>query len=435
MFKKMIKIDAQYCASWLLSFVFNVLLLFSISGSLLAQSNVVQMNVDNVESLALSGPDATGGIGDWWLTNGTLCAVISDIDHEGEFSKKGGTLIDLGFCGRSDDHMTWTQSLLDGERLRPLDVHKISIQTGINESSIITVAENEGVEITTRYSLRVDEPHQLFVTKEMRILDEDVADFNFFTHVWFNYLSLETFLFSSTNAEDSRGFSHVDFVTRGVSALDEAPSIADTIVFLSGNTTESPIAYGWQILSVNSIGDHETYALPAFFLSDEESTVLLTLSDDFYLGSNEKIGLLQLPQIPLLSLDEDHVLEIKTAVHVGAKSDVAVITDRLIDDAIGVVAQTPDVDSVLHVFDSKGNPVTFVRPNDDGYIEFKLKRGDYVIEHRGSAQRSITKKVSVADNTVDLGNLILPKTSQLETSKAIMVEPPLICFSAISACG
>ena len=50
-----------------------------------------------------AGADAIAGEGDWYLSNGTLCAVVSGVDHESGLSNKGGMLVDLGYCGRADD--------------------------------------------------------------------------------------------------------------------------------------------------------------------------------------------------------------------------------------------------------------------------------------------------------------------------------------------
>lgn len=380
--------------------------IFSIST--FAQVDALRITADNAEQLIRQGPDAIGGIGDWWISNGTLCAVISDEEHEGEFSTKGGALIDLGFCDRSDDFMTRIQGFLDGDRASAVNVNQISMQSDALTASVITRADKNGVQVITRYSLDVKQPSVLSISMQLRIIDEELDGFNLYTDTWFNLHSLETFLFSSTEPSHSRGFEHIDFVTRGVSAIREAHSIADTIIFLSPPSSEYPIAYGWQLKSAKRVTSEESYPIPAFILSDEESTAILILSDDFYLGSGDQIGYLQIPQIPLLSLDKDEWLEIETVIHVGAKSDVAVITDKLLNKSVTVSGTTLELDSVLHVHDQQGNPVTFVRPDALGAFEFQLAQNSYVIEHRGVAQRSVKHELVVQQSDIELGELILP---------------------------
>jgi hypothetical protein len=62
-----------------------------------------RINSDNLH-LAIRGPAAIAGVGDWMLGNGTLCTSITDPSHETYLSHRGGTLVDLGFYGRNDDH-------------------------------------------------------------------------------------------------------------------------------------------------------------------------------------------------------------------------------------------------------------------------------------------------------------------------------------------
>ena len=99
----------------------------------------------NASRLVQNGPDATGGIGDWALSNGTLCAIISDVNHESEFSSKGGALIDLGFCDRDDDLYTFTQDLIDGERTRPIDAISISASNTKGSASIAVESSDQGI--------------------------------------------------------------------------------------------------------------------------------------------------------------------------------------------------------------------------------------------------------------------------------------------------
>ncbi len=62
-----------------------------------------QITPENAAARRVGGSDAIGGLGDWALGNGTLCAVVSDPSHESILSPRGGVLIDLAHCGRDDD--------------------------------------------------------------------------------------------------------------------------------------------------------------------------------------------------------------------------------------------------------------------------------------------------------------------------------------------
>ena len=78
----------------------------------------VQITTANANALLFGGTDAAGGIGDWYLTNGKLVAIIDNIDTEtistvsgnatvdltsSNAVQTGGTLIDLGLKGKHND--------------------------------------------------------------------------------------------------------------------------------------------------------------------------------------------------------------------------------------------------------------------------------------------------------------------------------------------
>ena len=387
-----------------------------IISNVFAQVNVERITNENAHSLIKKGPDAIGGIGDVFLSNGVLCAVFSDIEHEGEFSANGGILIDLGFCDRADDHLTSIQDLLDGGRNSPMDVYRLELDQTDKSASVITYAQRLGVELITRYTLDEEKPTELAITKRVKVTDKELADFSLYSSVWFNYHSLETYVHSTRDASSSRGFNNIDFVTRGVSAIREAASDADVIVFIAPTGAEQDISYGWQLKSAQRIDGEDVYSLPAFVLSDEESSVFLILVDDFYIGDGSNIGLLQLPQIPLLSLADDEYIQIEEVIYVGDNADVASITDQLLNNAQMITAVI-DVNSALHLFDENDNPVTFVRPDRRGYISFELTAGQYRLEHHGKAGSRVNHDLVVKNTAVNLGELKLPEVGRLNLPK------------------
>jgi hypothetical protein len=89
-----------------------------------AEVRVERITAANVVELRSEGPDAIGGVGDYFLGNGTLCAIVSAVDHETDLSASGGTLVDVGFCDRADDHYVSKQDLLDASRSAPVNIHR-----------------------------------------------------------------------------------------------------------------------------------------------------------------------------------------------------------------------------------------------------------------------------------------------------------------------
>ncbi len=372
-----------------------------------------KITVDNAAKLVRKGPDAIGGIDDWFITNGTLCAIVSGLEHEGEFSAKGGSLVDLGFCGRADDHFSFAHDLLQGNRRRPLDSNKIEIEQSADSATIVVHGERDGATIITRYSLSLEHPTELHIEK--RLSAQDDSDFNFLSLLNFNYHSLEPFVFNSKNLDLSAGFKAEDFVSRGISAMDVAARDADTIITLSPPSADHGIAYGWHLASAERVQGDERYSVPRFVLADDSSNVMIVLTDTFYIGDGQRIGWLQLPQFPLLSLAEEASIETKEIIYVGKRGDVASITDQFFSDEALVTGRIIDeADSAIHILQQSGVPLSHVRPNSDGTFNFRAPQGEYQLIANGSAKRSTKIDIELNQKSLNLAPLRLPAPARVK---------------------
>lgn len=382
-----------------------------------AQVSGTRITSDNAAQLIPKGPDATAGIDDWLISNGTLCAAISDVNHEGEFSAKGGVLIDLGFCDRNDDHYTTAQDLVDASRARPLDGQEISLSLTSSTASITVKSSTAGARQTTVYSLSADAPTQLLINKRLERTDEDEANFSLYTPIHFNYHSLEPFVFASKDLDQSNGFKQQDFVSRGTSAMTTAARNADTIITISPPTAKAPIAYGWHLRSAQRVSEGSRYEVPKFVLADDTSNAFLVLTDTFYIGDGSNLGWLQLPQIPLLSLDQGDALEIEEVIYVGKRGDVAAVTDQLLSDTQTISGKTSNLNTALHIDFIDGTPLTHVRPDKAGGFSFQAPAGEYRARLTGSANRMRSTTFQVGDTAVSLATLSLPDAAVLYLPK------------------
>lgn len=378
-----------------------------------------QINSSNAAQLIRQGPDAIGGIGDWFFTNGTLCAIVSDLDHEGEFSTKGGSLVDLGFCGQADDHFSFTHDLLQGSRKRPLDTYKVSMEHNSESATIVVNGHRKGVEIETRFTLNQAHPTQVHIEKRIS-QQKGAEDFNFFSPLIFNLRSLEPFVLNSKQTEHSNGFTAEEFVDRGVSAMGVSARNADTIITVSPNYADKnagdSITYGWHLSSAERIENSESTVLPRFMLADATSTAMLILADDFYLGDGYKMGWPQLPQIPLLALNHDSVINTKEIIYVGKRNDVASITDQIWLNSPLVTGSVNEPNVGIHVYSLDDTPITFVRANSDGTFSFKLPnnlQSKYKLVVRASANREVSRHISITSQHLPLSTIKLPPASKV----------------------
>src|SRR5262249_17525817 len=91
-----------------------------LSSKVYCQSQLVaeQITPDNAANRLFSGSHATGGIGDWYLSNGIVEAVIDNAAFAPDLaalkinrpmqtliSPTGGSLIDLGLVGKNNDQL------------------------------------------------------------------------------------------------------------------------------------------------------------------------------------------------------------------------------------------------------------------------------------------------------------------------------------------
>jgi hypothetical protein len=58
---------------------------------------------ENFAQRTIGGPDAIGGVGDWYLANDVIEVVIDDVARAYGLSTHGGTVVDVGLRDRADD--------------------------------------------------------------------------------------------------------------------------------------------------------------------------------------------------------------------------------------------------------------------------------------------------------------------------------------------
>ncbi len=370
-----------------------------------------QINDSNVANLQSKGPDAIGGVGDWYISNGTLCAIVSDTEHEGEFSSNGGSLIDLGFCGRADDHFSFTSDLINGNRRRPLDAKSVSIQTYKGQPSIEVQSVGDGAILTINYYFDSSSATQLRIAK--RYQRAEGKSFNFLSPLTFNYHSLEPFVFNSEDTRLSNGFQNREFVKRGVSAIRDAARHADTLITISPRSAEYGISYGWRMVSAERIERDERYKLPYFILADTDGTAFMLLTDTFYIGDGSKIGLVQLPQIPLLKLANDALIETQEVIYVGKRGDASSITDQLLSEETLVLGSVDNADSAIHILQENGAPLTHIVPNEEGHFSFRAPAGTYTLKVLGHGSRQTSRDIKVTSTDQNLGLIKLPRAARL----------------------
>ncbi|MDF1687789.1 MAG: CehA/McbA family metallohydrolase [Parvibaculaceae bacterium] len=372
-----------------------------------AQVLAQQITATNAETLIQGGPDAVGGIGDWLLSNGTICAVITNVNHESDLSINGGTLNDLGFCDRDDDQFVTAQDLLGGSRSTPVNITRIDSAVGDGAASLLTFGVQGDVTVETRYTVREGTPSRLFISKHIRRHDENADGFSVFTPVMLNYHSMEPFVLASKDLSKSTGFALEEFVTRGPSAFGDAARPADTIITLGPADSLVPISYGWRLLSAEVVTDGEHTPLPSFVLADRSSIAFLHLAQDLLIGDGQALGLVQLLQVAAMEMPVDSEIIIKEEFIIGRSGDVASITDQLFTSAPLLTGKVLEPGVVLHLTREDGAPFTHIQPDEDGTFSAHAPSGNYVLEAKAQGDRHVSQTITVPSAGVDVGVISL----------------------------
>ncbi len=369
-----------------------------------------RITAENAAQFVQAGPDASGGIGDWFLSNGSVCAVISGIAHESELSVRGGTLIDLGYCDRADDYYVAAQDLIDSSRDTPVNIERVDAKVGAASAVIRSFGGQGGVIVETSYRLDTAEPNKLFITKRLtqRADEPSVA---LYTSIFFNYYSLVPFVASTVDPSRSNGFVQENFVARGPSEIATFARTADLIIALSPQDADVPITYGWQMVSAKrSNGDGSVADLPFYALADFSALSFLSITEPFLTGDGSDIGLLQLLEVPFTELAAGDEIVFEEVIHLAPRAAVAGITDLIYAEAPKVEGRISEGGAVVHVDLKDGTPFTQTGTNESGGFSVRLPPGAYVLRvvAQGDRKLSVPFQVGETDMTLETVDLDAP---------------------------
>jgi hypothetical protein len=383
-----------------------------------------QITPENADTRRVGGSDAIGGLGDWALGNGTLCAVVSDPSHESVLSTGGGVLVDLGHCGRNDDEWIVLQPLVNLSRQRVLPIHEVhpELEGDAGVASLVTRGALHGLEIETRYQLGRERPDALRVTTRLRRQADATASeraFLFGDVVLHGRRQLAPFTLSLSELDarpqpvGSVGFSHPAVDVDDTLAMVRAIVPANLHVLVGGNELTPGIAYGLRLVGASLERADGTHTpLPHLAINGEDFSLLGIFTRPFWIGGSGGIGLLELAQTLLMDLDSGESLIFEREILVGERGDVASVTDQLWPDAPLVRGHT-EASARIHVSARSGAAVTQARPAADGSFAFRLQEGSYELRVRAPAGREITRQLDVGAAGVDLGPLSLDAVARV----------------------
>lgn len=374
-----------------------------------------KITTTNAAQYVQSGPDAIGGIGDWFLSNGTLCIIVAGLENEGDFSPRGGTLRDIGFCDRADDQFVSQQDLLDGSLAYPVAITDIRAATGPASAAITTLGSYRGLMIETEYSINKTRPQRIGVQKRIWRHDDDAPDPSLIATATLNYESMPTFLMNTQTPQHSNGFAQEKFVGRGILSYTTTARPVDTVMMMSPHDMAHPVSYAMRRIAATLHSEGARHALPAFALADSSALAFLTLPQPFSIGDGSRLGLMQLLQVPFMGVALGDTIHLEDEILVVPSADVAAFTDRLFPDAPLLTGRLRlnGRPARVHIDLADGTPFSQITPDEKGRFALHLPIGEYQLRVLSAAADPYSQPVSVPADGVNVPDIDLPRVARI----------------------
>ncbi len=382
------------CSRFALAVVSLMLAAEPVAAELVAE----RITPENALRLQLGGPDADGGVGDWALANGTLCAVIADAAHEAPISPQGGALADLVRCGNGNDQWSALVPLVNLSRSNVVPVTGLRAERDARAARIVAEGGRPGLHIRTTYALDLATPDELRVTTLLERSEGGKRMFAFGEVIFHAVGQLRPFSLLRRDLAQSVGFAHPSGDPSSPITMLRGVVAADAHVLVGGEEIEPGLSYGVELRRAElrrASGEVEPVA--SFSITGASFTMTGVFAHPFWVGGGEGApGLLEFAQLPLMDLEPGDVLVVERAIRVGERADVASVADAYFAGGSVVSGRVDDPAARIHVATAAGAPVSEVRPAADGAFSLRLPSGAYQLRAVAPGGREVVRELALA---------------------------------------
>jgi hypothetical protein len=353
---------------------------------------------------------------------------VSDPSHENDLSTTGGTLMDLGHCGRGDDQFLIFEQLVNLSTRTLVPIARVDAEQGGSGARLVTHGARDGLALETVYAVDLAEPTRLRIRSRIERESEGTRLFGFGTAIA-NVYTLAPFARDTRALGPSRGFAQLPFFGLPRDAMASAAVPADLLVLVGDAGLEPGIAYAVrQVAARLEPASGERVDLPRLLLADDVASITAVFVRPFWIGDGRSLGTLQLLQTQLMDLALGDALVIEQEIWLGSRADVASATERMQASQPLVKGRIDDARASLSVADERGAPATQVRPSSDGRFEMRLPRGSYSLRAvaEGGREAALSFRIEAAE--VDLGRIELGASAQLRLPRG---EPMRLSFLGV----
>lgn len=379
---------------------------------------------ETAAALQIGGPDAIGGVGDWYLANDLIEVIVDDVERLHGTLNHGGTLVDAGLRDRRGEDQfarlvplaNLSQRVFLGyDAIRAeVDAERGRARLVVTGSGMSALARDGGilarlepgvprdealasVHVETEYALERGDPFVRITTRFHNRGSEEAPLFAFGEFWMRGGRSLRSFVGNTLDPEFSRGFQHRSFDPTDLSTAFGAIAPL-TFVAMPGVIDFPPIAYALFAPERSARG------LPLFGLTSDHIDLILAFVGD---PDWSEIGGFELVSGLFRGLGPGESWSYSRNLLVAGRAEVSALTDRifretgLTDGATSLVGriEPPSLPVVIHVDGRGGHPVTQLRPDTSGPLagEFRaaLPPGDYRLRFRSAQRPTRILEVSV----------------------------------------
>jgi len=344
---------------------------------------------ESAPDLLIGGPDAIGGIGDWYLANDLVEAIVDDPGREHGALGHGGSLVDVGLRDRrGEDQFARLWPLLNLDQRVYVNYERVRAESDEGEGWARLLVSSRGmgslrrggffanwmvpepgdvekVAVETEYAVLRGEPW-IYITTTFRNQGEGSAPVFAYGDVWMRGgRSMRAFVGNALAPERSHGFHHAGFDRNDLFANPEALATF-THVSVPGVREFPPIAYA--LFSP----ERTRKGLFQFGVTGRHVNLMNVFAGD---PAWDELGLLRLARATFLELEPGATWSHQRRLLVTGRSDVASTTDHIFrllgvaDGRSGVEGRVEPPDAVASVQVEQaesGAPVTQIVPATEG---------------------------------------------------------------------
>ncbi|MBB6520574.1 CehA/McbA family metallohydrolase [Pseudoteredinibacter isoporae] len=334
--------------------------------------------IEQVEQIRVAGDMAWGGIDDWQLSNGQVCAVISDIKHEGELAATGGYLTDFGFCDTPGEGFGQLYFAINLSGTSSPAFYKMEAQQGEDFSRILGWARYGGFELKVSYELNEQNANKLQIKAELTHKKEvDGSEAAAFGLVNLNRGN-KVFSTSLNGSGPSPGYEHKPLPSGLLDDLDGLVGV-DMILSLP-DAGKNPMVYGQHIKNAYLLSeDGEKSQLPSFVGVTESYSAALTFTESFVFD-NEGAFLdpLKLLETQMADLGMGETLVVEHEISLAAGRDAASVLNQYWDKQPNLELPLPAGGmSVFMQRESDGAVINHAISAADGNVSLRAPAGKY----------------------------------------------------------